>query len=189
MLLTVGHVHAQHPFLSTFTASAVTDGVFLEWTLKEGSTCLGIIIERADEHGQFHEIGQIDEVCGSIIEPVDYDFLDEDPLTGSINDYRLILGLDGTTDVVSVEYFNVDVSGFSVTMHEASGTLNIFSLEPLTVKNGLLIYDVNGKEIERFSFGSGASSVDVSGLNAGLFFIAITEDDEIIHVARIVKSI
>ncbi len=187
-LFVAGQLQAQHEFLSSFTASVVPEGVFLEWTIIQGTTCLGVTIERADPKGDFAEIGRIEEVCGSIDEPVDYSFLDETPVNGSLNSYRLILGLDGTSEPVSVEYFNVDEAGFSVTLNEASGTLKIFTIGQLSSVLDVLVYDVNGREVDRIQLNDGDASLNVSRYNGGLYLIAIKEQDQIIHIARVVKS-
>ncbi len=187
-MLTAIHVQAQHPFLATFTAKAAADGVFLEWTINQGSTCLGITIEREKSNGEYLRIGRLEDVCGSISEPVDYDYLDSDPVLGSINNYRLVLGLDGTSDPVSIEYFKVDESGFSVLLTEGGSALSIFSLNQLSNEYSLNIYDVNGRSLMQHSLALSNGNVDISGINAGLLFVAIMKQDQVVHVARIIKS-
>ena len=187
-LLSSLQVHAQHPFLATFTAKASTDGVFLEWTINKGSTCLGITIERETDSGEYIRIGRLEDVCGSISEPVDYDYLDSDPVLGSINSYRLVLGLDGTSEPVSIEYFKVDESGFSVLLTDGGSALSIFSLNQLTSDHTLNIYDVNGKSLLQRSLVLSDGHVDISGINAGLLFVAILKQDQIVYVARVIKS-
>ena len=187
-LFVAGQLQAQHEFLSSFTASAVPEGVFLEWTINQGSTCLGVTIDRLNSFGEFTEIGRIDEVCGSIVEPVDYSFLDESPVSGGVNSYRLILGLDGTTEPVSVEYFNVDEAGFSITLNEESGTLKVFTIGQLSNEVEANVYDVQGRIVDQIQLEGGTANLNVSGYNSGLYFIAVSERDQIIHIARVVKS-
>ena len=187
-LIVAGQLQAQHEFLSSFTASVVPEGVFLEWTINQGTTCLGVTIERLDPASVYAEIGRIDEVCGSIEEPVDYSFLDETPIAGSVNSYRLILGLDGTTEPVSVEYFDIDESGFAITLNEQSGTLKVFTIAQLSSEFEAYVYDVHGRVIDQIQLESGTANLNVSSYNAGLYFIAVTERDQIVHIARVVKS-
>lgn len=187
-LVVAGQIQAQHEFLSKFTASVVPDGVFLQWTINQGTTCLGVTIERLDSTGEFSEIGRIEEVCGSIDEPVDYSFLDESPVGGSVNSYRLILGLDGATEPVSVEYFNVDEAGFSVTLNEDSSTLKVFTIGQQSDTFDVIVYDVRGAEVDHKRLEGGSASLNVSGYMAGVYLIAVTENDQIKHITRVVKA-
>jgi hypothetical protein len=187
-MLTALHVQAQHPFLATFTAKAASDGVFLEWTINQGSTCLGITIERESESGVYEQVGRIEEVCGSISEPVDYDYLDSNPLLGSINNYRLVLGLDGTSESIAIEYFKVDESGFSVLLTDGGTALSIFSLVQMSNEYTLNVYDVNGQTLMQQSLANTNGTVDISGINTGLLFVAILRQDQIVHVTRLIKS-
>ena len=60
-------VPAQHPFIEDFQVSQISGGVFVQWTLKQGSICQGIQIERrSGQEPTYTEVGNIEGVCGNV---------------------------------------------------------------------------------------------------------------------------
>ena len=93
-----------HPILDHFTAYIDNDKIILKWAIISGSTCDGIRIYRSGDSTSFCEIGSIAVICGSSSAPVPYEFSDEAPLPNKLNYYRLELGTQGYSAIISIEF-------------------------------------------------------------------------------------
>ncbi|MCF8239643.1 MAG: hypothetical protein K9I85_15880 [Saprospiraceae bacterium] len=113
-LLLCGIMAQAQNFLSDFTLAAGNGKVVLNWTVSAGNTCLGIGIVRATDEQNFIPIGNIGGICGSTTEAVSYSFVDEAPVPNKINSYKLLLGLSGESEVLSVEIIDLGSTGYQV---------------------------------------------------------------------------
>src|ERR1041385_7420535 len=93
--------------LSDFHLFTTHENIILSWTIKSGSTCNGIGIQRSGNDTAFTEIGHIAGDCGNLTEPVPFTFTDESPLENRINYYRLQLGTYGYTKSISTEFIKL----------------------------------------------------------------------------------
>jgi len=73
------------------------DRIILQWTIKKGSSCIGIGIFRSTDAINFEVIGEIKGVCGSTEFAQAYHFIDENPIKNKTNYYVLEMGFSGKT--------------------------------------------------------------------------------------------
>ena len=90
--------------LNYFTVDRGKQTISLSWELQAGFECYGITVERRTGDEDFKTIGAIKGYCGSQTEPEAYNFVDNNPVAGTENHYRLILGKE-STQVRSIFYF------------------------------------------------------------------------------------
>lgn len=160
--------------LSFFFASENNGTVYLSWQIIAGSTCSGIQIHRSTDNINFIEVGDIPGICGDLTSPQDYDFTDFSPIKNSINYYRLELGNNGFSQVLSVEVIDISETGFQVRPNPAYGLSKILfendnkALHNFAIHNtlGELVYTTSGKE-DFFEF-------DASAFQDGTYFFTIT---------------
>ena len=176
---------AQHPFMSRFTATIVGDGIYLEWTLTAGNTCQGIRIERAAPGEAFKEVGNIEGICGSIDRDEDFTFLDNTPIGGIQNRYRLLLGLSGYTEEISIQYFNVGEEGFLLAQSEDG--IRLISDRNDLVNKELALYDSKGVELQRMSLSDRETRLSTLALQQGAYILVVFDTSEAIFVEQFVK--
>jgi len=70
---------AQSPILDKFDVTANHQQVFISCTIGSGNVCNGIEIWRSMDSINFNIVGDIPGICGSLAEPVNYYFIDENP--------------------------------------------------------------------------------------------------------------
>ncbi|GAB5539319.1 MAG: hypothetical protein Salg2KO_14220 [Salibacteraceae bacterium] len=101
---------AQDSILQNFNAFALSNSVELSWTIKKGNTCDGINILRSGDSLNFVEIGNIPGICGSEEKSESYAHSDLNPIKNQRNYYRLELGLNGLSEIISKDYFKIETS-------------------------------------------------------------------------------
>lgn len=108
-------VHGQDaPILEKFTADEIGGKVKLSWTIAAGGTCNGIQIQRSSDSLSFIEIGSLEGVCGNLSFPTDYTFTDVSPEKNRNNVYRLDLGGNGYSGMVSVLIIDTEALGYAL---------------------------------------------------------------------------
>lgn len=85
------------------SATEFNGKVLLSWSITQGNTCNGITVLRANDTTGFNPIGNIEGICGSTAETIDYQFTDTDPLPNAVNHYRLSMGGLGFSYIVDIE--------------------------------------------------------------------------------------
>lgn len=103
---------AQHDILERFTGSQFNDIVSLEWTIKGGNTCNGIIIYHSTDDNNYTDIGRIEGVCGSTESSMSYEFEHSSP--APLNYYKLELGFQGRSDAIVVSFIPNSDKGFTI---------------------------------------------------------------------------
>lgn len=159
--------------LAYFQATENNGNVVLSWQIAKGSTCSGILIERATDGMEYMLIGEITGVCGSVSEAVNYNFVDENPDNNGINYYRLQLGNSGQSGIVSVQL--VDVSeGYSIRPHPASGDTYLFFENGNNQNCTLAIYTASGAMVSLQSGTANSFMLNSTLLANGLYLFSIT---------------
>jgi hypothetical protein len=180
---------AQHPYVDAFHVEQVAGGVFVQWTLKEGSICQGTQIERRTESDLVYvQIGNIEGVCGNVTEPVSYTFLDTQPVLGSENQYRLVLGDTGATEGVDVfvhDFQKKDYILFQEPFNE--------SMRLLPRKAGFAArkYEIHCLEGKLFKIGSVMNSsyteISLKGMVNGVYLIVVIEQGVAVFSSTFMK--
>jgi len=159
-----------------------TNGVVqLAWQMRAGQTCNGIDILRSTDGTNFSPIGDIQGVCGSPTEAVNYDFTDNNPQQNSTNYYKLILGLLGESNVVSIEVIDIS-GGFQVRPNPMTDQGRIFFKNDGGEMAVLTVTDLTGKTIlERQTRGE-VFEMDVRSLQAGTYPFTIRSANDAVNV-------
>jgi hypothetical protein len=130
--------------LNRFAATEFKGTVFLSWQLAKGSTCNGIQVFRSSDSLNFESIGHIFGVCGSVAEPVNYDFTDENPVVNRKSYYRLLFGNVIESEVVSIEIIDVK-RGFLLRPNPIYSQGKLYFQNDTKKIHDLFLVDLNGR--------------------------------------------
>lgn len=146
----------------TFKAFQKANSVELNWNVTSIENVATFEIERADENNQFVTIGKVD---GS--DKLDYSFIDSKPNIGIIQ-YRLkSIDLNGKSQyskVVTIDFTKLSKEIIN-TLVENTLFMNIEEETELNVINS------NGERVFSFKVNKGDTSISLSQLTAGIYFI------------------
>lgn len=167
--------YSQHTgILAYFTAAEYNSNkVVLSWQIIAGSTCSGIQIEHSADGIVYNQIGEIVGVCGSVSEPVTYNFVDENPIKTGYNFYRLKLGNTGMSDVVSVQLVNLN-KGVLIKPHPGNALTSIYFDNESGSDIVLKIYNLSGLLIGTFFTKDTFFAIDSTVYPNGLYLFVIT---------------
>ncbi len=131
--------------LSKFNANVVGEKVLLSWRIKAGNTCNGIDVYRSTDSLNYTLIGSVEGICGNVSFPTDYEYFDVSPVENSKNYYRLGLGGNGFSRVISTWYFDLTKRDYILSPNPVleSSVLRFKNDAGLNVE--LLVFDLMGK--------------------------------------------
>jgi len=154
-----------HYLLDNLNAIKDKDRIILQWTIKKGSSCIGIGILRSTDAINFEVIGEIKGVCGSTEFAQAYHFIDENPIRNKTNYYVLELGFSGkTAPPLSVEYIELGTNKSKVIPNPMSGEGRIYFENPNNENHTLHIFDAVGKYVFKYNSNQEYFSVNLSSL-------------------------
>ncbi|MBK7683934.1 MAG: T9SS type A sorting domain-containing protein [Bacteroidetes bacterium] len=168
---------AQHnSVLDNFTVNIFSGKVLLNWIITSGSTCNGIQIYRSTDGKPFVEIGSIAGVCGSTSSPKQYDFTDVKPVKNSINCYRLELGGNGTSEVLSLEIIDIAAGGYQIRPNPVSTNAKIYFDNNKKEEHQFVLYNLSGTIVTTIITKEDFFDFNAINLISGLYLFAISND-------------
>lgn len=173
--LVIGNSYAQNSaIIDSFVGLAANSQVQLRWVISSGQTCNGTFIERSGNNFQWERIGEIPGICGSSATPVPYNFIDEFPIKNNINYYRLELGGQGYSKVVSVPFYDYSEKGYVIIPNPANSKTNFYFGDSESDNFLINIYSVSGTHIHEYK-GTGSSYLlDVTNMFSGVYLFIIS---------------
>lgn len=162
-------------FLSHFSIAEGGGKVVLNWTIDAGNTCLGIDIIRSTDGQNFTSIGTIGGVCGDLTKAVSYSFVDQAPVVNQTNYYKLLLGLDQESDVLSVEIVDLGSTGYQIRPHPVHQDGLLYFQNDSGENHVLSIYQLNGHLLSEQETSADHFILDLGIWPAGLYPFRITD--------------
>ncbi|MDZ4667021.1 MAG: T9SS type A sorting domain-containing protein [bacterium] len=114
MVISITSNGQNHPILDKFSVFEAGGRVYINCVISAGNTCNGIMVMRSEDSLYYEQIGQIDGVCGSSSEPIQYNFTDDKPIKNKAIYYKLELGGYGFTNPLSLKIIDTKEFGFQV---------------------------------------------------------------------------
>ena len=164
---------SQETILDRFQAKVNNGQVLLSWTIEQGSTCNGIAITRSSDSLNFTQIGDIEGICGSLSEPVNYSFADISPVANRKNYYRLELGDVGSSEIISIEVVALNEEGYYAFPNPGTLSTRIYFSNKQLKRAELKLFNVNGSKTSEIFSQQDFFDIDLTGLNAGLYLFLI----------------
>ncbi len=164
----------EHPFLSEFKLSEADDAVKVEWTMVAGGTCVGTAILRSLDSLAFQPVGYIDGICGNIIDPVSYQFVDNTAPELSTLFYRLELGSSGSSSIKKIELQRLHSVAHrfqpSSVSDQGEILLNVDPEIPVQID----LFNAVGKQIGQVNGRGGRHGIEVRGWDQGLYIYQVS---------------
>ncbi|MBK7856691.1 MAG: T9SS type A sorting domain-containing protein [Bacteroidetes bacterium] len=175
-LLLSSYLHAQHnPVLESFTATQTNGKVFLTWVMSSGSTCNGIDILRSTDSLSFIPIGNIAGTCGSLTVAVTYQFTDNNPVKNKTNYYRLDLGGNGSSQIISVQIIDLS-NGYLLLPNPTKNIAHIYFQNDLNQQHQLSFFSANAHHIKTLSTHQNFFQLNTTNMPSGIYFFTITNN-------------
>lgn len=165
---------------SFFKASENQGKVLLSWQIVTGSTCNGIQIYRGTDSTQLTQIGEIIGVCGSVTEPIDYSFVDENLSKNNTYYYRLEFGTQGFSEILSINVEGLFNGTAQARPNPISTTGKIFYSKTDNKNCTLTLYDAFGRKTIEATTKNNFFTIDAFGLKNGSYFYTIVSEDGIL---------
>ena len=159
----VGICQLPHPILNSLEAYKQPNGVLVRWIVAGGDQCQGTRIYRSLDELNFEQIGYIDGICGSTDGEETYSFFDSVPHPNTYNHYRLELGFQGVSTMVTVFFEDFGNNDYSLFADYANGNYRILFSNDLKNEAVLEIYDRFGKAV----YGDMSTSSDIQFQTVG----------------------
>jgi hypothetical protein len=161
--------------LSDFDIDLNQGKVLLAWTIKSGNICNGIEIYRStfNDSVGFEIIEEIQGVCGDLSAPVAYTFTDQSPVLNTVNYYKLHLGGQEYSQVLSVEVVQIPSNSYLLRPNPIYGTSDLLFENANNENIELKIYDDFGSIIYKEQTNGNHFILDSNSLSSGLYYFTI----------------
>ena len=135
------------PLLESFSAIQVENHVQLDFSIAGGASCNGVQLLRSSDGEYFTEIGAIQGICGGSEFTEQYTLRDNAPLQTSTNRYKLVLGVQGESEVIQLDFVPL-YAGFNVYPNPVQDGSVLKWNNPTGVPFTLNIYTLFGQRVE-----------------------------------------
>lgn len=118
------------------------------WTMPSGSTCLDLSVQRSRDSLNFKSVYTYPGVCGSEDKPTSFSWIDNSPITESINYYRLKLENAEFTEIKRIDLrTGLNDSPILIFPNPCSDIIILKLNENLIDKAGIKVIAVNGETV------------------------------------------
>ena len=170
----MGLAQSPHPILNSLEAYKQPNGVLVRWVIAGGGQCQGTTIYRSLDEINFEQIGHIDGICGSTDAEETYSFFDSIPRPNTYNHYRLEMGFQGFTTIVTVFFEDFGNSNYSLFTDHPTETFKILYSNDPKNRAVLNVYDRMGNSVYTDSSTNSDIQFQTSGWRSGVYIFRIT---------------
>ena len=165
----------------------------LKWTSSGEFNVDKYIIERSEDGSNYSEIGSVN-ATGLSLESLSYQFEDLQPILKEMGYYRVKLqrnnGTTVTSNTIAIEQeFMHDLEIVKALPNPATNNLTILLSSKVETAYQLTLSNLNGKEVwssdQKIQKGLTSTSIDVSQLQTGFYFLSVSLDGENISTHKI----
>ena len=108
-------VQAQNPpMLAAFEINRFQNQVVVTWEIESGNLCSGVQVEHSSDSINFTSIYDYPGVCGSSTANERYTFSHTNPISNAKNYYRINLGTNGISQVLSITFVKLEENGYAL---------------------------------------------------------------------------
>ena len=169
-----GFAQSPHPILNSLDAYKQPNGILVRWVIAGGGQCQGTKIFRSLDQTNFEQMGHIEGICGSTDGDETYSYFDSVPHANTYNNYRLEMGFQGFTSIVTVFFEDFGRSSYVLQTDYATQTFKVlYSNDPK--KEAILeVYDRMGNAIYTGSSTTSDIQFDTAGWLSGVYIFRVT---------------
>jgi hypothetical protein len=163
-----------HPILDDFNLIEIDGTVYIDATISAGNLCSGIYVHRSEDSlTNYNVIGHVGGICGSFTEPVTYSFVDESPVVNKTSYYKLELGNNNFTEVVSILIIDTREFGFQIRPNPADDKAIIFYENGDNSAHTLTLYHSSGVMIKTLVTETNQFNLNTLSLGSGMYVFTI----------------
>jgi hypothetical protein len=171
--------------VSFYVISGDNDHAFLEWSTAGQKDFAGFEIERSNDARSWHKLGYVPTISETGDLPLSYHFNDSTPLSG-INYYRLkMVDVDLSYSYSGIRWISFDTQP-TLTLYP-NPVINQLKIDGLsgTGHSVLVRNTLNQVVIAKQSY---SGSLDLSGLQAGIYLITVSNNEGAADTFKIAKK-
>lgn len=189
IFLFCGTVLSAQNHIENFSVDQVNESVHLKFTMLQGSICTGIKIYRGIDSLNTSEIGEIPGICGSLLEPVIYDYIDDKPEYNQTNYYKIDLSGLGYSDFRKIKVLRYSGESLLIFPNPVSGLLSLHVQKNRGEMLELQIFNTMGEAVAvHFKENFGTISFDVSHLDQGIYYLKVLSDDQVLDTKKFIRQ-
>jgi len=166
-----------HPILKSFEAYKQPNGILLRWVIFGGNQCQGTKVYRSEDGMNFDQINHIPGICGNFTEDETYNSFDTIPHKNTYNHYRLEMGFQGFTDIVTLFFEDFEGENYALLSEPQLSRYQILFENDLGNTTKLEVFDRMGNSIIRLSNNRSDHILYTDGWKRGLYIFRITGVD------------
>lgn len=160
--------------LDSFFITRLGNAIQINFGIKGGTSCDGVILERAGDSLQFTAIDVIPGICGGTYRTEFYSFTDRSPFANATNYYRILPGGTGFSDTLSV-YF-VPVSDKFILYPNPSTDSFHMLFNQVYPRAEVRIYTSNGLLCREWHLSNTDNFLVTPELTNGLYYLQVSTD-------------
>jgi hypothetical protein len=177
-MCSISNVSAQeNPILDKFDVFESGGKVYINCIISSGNTCNGIDVLRSADSINFEIIGNISGICGNSSTPTTYNFVDNNPIKNKPSYYKLELGGQGFTKILSVHIIDTEAFGFQVRPNPVKNQTTIYFENNENSEHKLSLYNTNGAEVLTQNTSTNQFYIEVTSLPSGIYIFLISKDN------------
>lgn len=138
-------IKAQNPpMLVAFEVNRFQNQVVVTWEIESGNLCSGVQVEHSSDSINFTSIYDYPGVCGSSTANERYSFSHTNPISNAKNYYRINLGANGVSEVLSIMFVKVEENGYALFPMPIEPNSKLYFSNDNNETVGIVIYNSTG---------------------------------------------
>lgn len=175
---------AQSDILESFTVIQVDNHLQIDFAIAGGASCNGVQLLRSSNGVDFYHLNEIEGICGGSEFVEHYTLLDDSPLQTTANHYKLILGTEGASEVLSYHFVALE-AGYRVIPNPVRDWAVIRFDNPTGLSFELNVYDLNGAVVESApNITSTEIRLELRNYQAGMYIFQLRSSDGTLITGR-----
>ncbi len=162
-----------HPILRELVAIQQQNGVLLRWVIAGGNQCNGVMAYRSEGGSAFELIHHIPGICGSTDSDETYTYLDTSPSRNAENAYRLEMGGQGFTEVITIFFRDFGERNHARLTDVSSGNVRLLFSNDAKRTVAVQVHDQNGRPVFRQQTNESEVILRTSDWEAGMYVYRI----------------
>lgn len=169
---------AQDGFIGDFKAKQVNDNIQISFTINAGNQCSDVEIERSIDSVDFQTLYSLPGICGNASADATYFHSDPSPYKNVTNYYRLKIGFQGFSRIISVQFFAPDKDGYLLISNPDGSATLLFDNNTSAVYN-FELFSMDGR-LTQFITGITGNHLTVHKNNSaqGIHFFRLKKENE-----------
>lgn len=135
------------PMLLAFEVNRFQNEVVVTWEIESGNLCSGVQVEHSSDSISFTSIYDYPGVCGSSTANERYTFSHTNPISNAKNYYRINLGTNGISEILSITFVKVEEDGYALFPMPVEPSSKLYFSNDNNETLDFLVFNSSGAEV------------------------------------------